>query len=214
MNPQNSLTDWISAIAQTIAALGLVLLWWQVLLLKKQTRDDHERSRRQCAIELLLRWNDFERTEGHLAIAIAERMDVDCATAVWSGKPTRLPSKFKGTLERFLARQGDKKSLAREGEDVRLSEENSLELRSGMIECMNLLETIFSAARHNVADIGMIEEQFGPLIDPDVSLHRSMMRIIRGVAGGSGSFPSTSEFDERIMSRKRAKNPGKEIVGA
>ena len=180
----NTFTDWITSVAGIVAAGGVILLWRQLFLLRKQVSHDHERSRRERAIDLFMRWNEFERTGGNLAIAIAELFDSGVAKAVWAGESTALPKKYKGAIDRFLSRQGVKHSLPITNDMVQLTDENSYELRSGMIECMNLMEAILSAARHNVADVDMIKEQFGALIDPDPAHAKTMMRTLREVAGG------------------------------
>ena len=209
----STVTDWISAISGGIAAIGVLLLWSQLVLFKKQVTHDHERSRRERALDLFVQWNQFERTEGHLAIAIAERLNTENARAIWKGEAATLPVTSRGTVERFLSRRGDRCELPVENDVLKLSREDSLALRSGMVECMNLLETIFSAARHHVADPEMITEQFGPLIDPDPTCGKTMMRVIRGVAGGEMSFPSTSEFDRTVMAQKQPSAPGKNALG-
>ena len=210
---EDTITDWISAVSSLVGACGIALLWWQLVLQKRQTAFDHERSRRERTIELFLKWNEFERTEGHLALALAEDFDTTISRAIWAGESTSVHKSRKGTLERFLSRQGDKHDLEIDNENVIITSECSLELRSRIVECMNLLETIFSAGRHGVADQEMIDEQFACLIEPDPTRRKTMMKVIREVAGGAAAYPSTTEFDRVVIQRKQTAAPGKKTLG-
>lgn len=200
-------TEWISAIGSIFAAAGTGLIWIQIRAARKEIGHDHERSRRERAVELLIQWNEFERTEGNLAIPIAERLDAHTAAALWGGRPFEITHDIHGLLVRFLSRRSADASLARSGAVVHVNADQSVQIRSGMVECMNLLETIFSAAKHNVADSQIIEEQFECLIEPNTAHKKSMMRVMREAAGGAASYPRTTEFDAGVLNRKACQVP-------
>jgi hypothetical protein len=46
----------VNTIASTITAAGIVFLWWQIRLYQREYRDDHERSRRENAVQMMLEW--------------------------------------------------------------------------------------------------------------------------------------------------------------
>ncbi len=50
-------TNWVSSIANVIMALGIGFVWWQTVLLRRQLRADHERSRREMTVALIQHWN-------------------------------------------------------------------------------------------------------------------------------------------------------------
>jgi len=48
----------VSAIANSIVGGGLILVYWQVKIMAKQLACDHERSRRQLAVDMLRLWDE------------------------------------------------------------------------------------------------------------------------------------------------------------
>lgn len=48
--------NWVSAIANCLMACGVFLAWRQILLANAELKADHERSRREKAIELCADW--------------------------------------------------------------------------------------------------------------------------------------------------------------
>jgi len=62
--------SWLATlVSSAVSTVALVVLVRQLSLLRKQISDDHERSRREKALELLAKWTDFVCAQGGTAPA-------------------------------------------------------------------------------------------------------------------------------------------------
>jgi len=77
------------------------------------------------------------------------------------------------------------------------------DIRWQLVRYLNLLESIFVAGRHNVADMDILIEQFGYLVSPREGHH--LLKKFRE-AIGADSYPALSEL-EKILEERRSK-PG------
>ena len=218
MPQAESITDWISAVSAAVAAFGVVILAAQIHFAKRQIElsrrqmvDDHDRSRRKCAIDLMVEWSTFVREQGTAAKAIAETLDAERANLLWATKAFRLPERYKRFVEHYLERRGTPCVLAVEGDQVQIETEHCHELRRGMVAYLNLLESILAARRHNVADRDMLKEQFKDLIVPEKN--KTIMSELRRAAGGPSTFPSIEAFVVEITREKMTPAPGKGVLG-
>jgi hypothetical protein len=54
--PTKETLELINTIATCVSAVGILFVWWQITLHRKQLREDHERSRRENALQMMLEW--------------------------------------------------------------------------------------------------------------------------------------------------------------
>jgi len=66
------------------------------------------------------------------------------------------------------------------------------------VRYLNILESIFVAVRHNVADKDILIEQFGFLLSPREGYH--LLKTFRHVLGTEG-YPALSELEGELENR-------------
>lgn len=87
--------------------------------------------------------------------------------------------------------------------EISLGVREVADIRWQLVRYLNLLESIFVAGRHNVADMDILIEQFGYLVSPREGHH--LLKKFRE-AIGADSYPALSEL-EKILEERRSK-PG------
>ncbi len=100
--------EWISAGANSIAAIGVFFLAWQVGLAKQQVKDQREaakmqrendnwRARRELAINLILNWSQHQDRATSIAGKLVETFDSKQASDLHSYKPIKLVNPWSST---------------------------------------------------------------------------------------------------------------------
>lgn len=138
----------LSALAQLGIAAGLALTWWEV-------RSDHERSRRQTAIDLMVRWSNSTEPESEAARRLGDVLDFEQSRAVQLHRSFELDAKHEDLL-RHVARG----KIEKRADKIIVSSAQSSAIRYYIVRYLNGLEGVLAAWRHNVADREMIDEQF------------------------------------------------------
>jgi hypothetical protein len=176
---------WISAVANIFIALGVGLAWWSF-------RGDHERSRREKAIELISQWALNMNKRGSAARKLVETLDREKSKLLFNQEPLEIGKKHIGLLRAALEAKVNKI----EGDEITLDENQSSELRWQVVTYLNNLESVLSAWRHNIVDREIITEQFRYLVSKTEGHY--ILEEFRVVAGGSHTYPAIQEFVEHI----------------
>jgi hypothetical protein len=176
---------WISAVANIFIALGVGLAWWSF-------RGDHERSRREKAIELISQWALNMNKRGSAARKLVETLDREKSKLLFNQEPLKIGKNHIGLVRAALEAKVDET----EGDEITLDENQSSELRWQVVTFLNNLESVLSAWRHNIADKEIITEQFRYLVSKAEGHY--ILEKFRVVAGGSHTYPATQEFVEHI----------------
>ncbi|ART83263.1 hypothetical protein CBP31_12055 [Oceanisphaera profunda] len=195
MDPQ-----WVIATASSVAALGIIVVIFQAKVTVKQLntsiqglKSDHERSRRERAIELLRHWDSSLTLNSVMARKFAETLEFNQSKCLLKQQPFKISSEhyglFVGSLSSMSARLRD------EGipkDKLQVTEREFSEIRWAVISYLNLLETVLTAVRHNIADKEMLYEQFTYLVSPSEGHY--ILEDFRNAAGGSKTYPSIEAF--------------------
>ncbi len=181
-----------SAMASIVSASGIFLLW-------RQISAEHERGRREKAIEIM---NFFISTrpleEMALSRLLLNELDKKQSELLFSMQDIQIDSKFEEHLRFVLSKYI--------GSDVKLEENEGLivlqsteviVLRAIVLNLLNTLESMASAWRHNVADREILEDEFCNVVIP-----RTGRVIFEDFIIASGSYPSLKEFVETIKRKK------------
>jgi len=215
--------QWVIAVASSIGALGILGVFYQSYTafsqLKitakqldtsiKDLKADHERSRREKAIDLLAHWDRNIKLSGALSRKFAETLSFEQSKSLFKQQsfevdPTHAEL-FLGSLSNISSKNRDIPT-----EKFKVSERESSEIRWGVISYLNHLETILAAVRHNIADKDMIYEQFTYLVAPTEGHY--VLEHFRKAAGGSDSYPSIEEFATELKNKHETNNSGKKKI--
>lgn len=203
MSTSTDVSDWITAIASVISALSIVFVGIQTKLLLKQIRSDHERSRRERAVEIIREWSNGIQRESSAARKFVETLDEMQIKALVNIKPFAV----ERNAELFL-----KACVGDEHKGVKF-EENKISLDTGAVSLvrwyvmryLNGLECVMVAWRHNAADQEIIKEEFSYLFK---QIPGDLVNL-RKECDSLHSFPALEEFIETYRDKR---GPGKGIL--
>jgi hypothetical protein len=154
----------LSVIANVATAVGIWFLWKQVNLLKSQICSDHERSRREKAVDLCLEWSKFLKENTIISRSLVENFSIDQAQQLWRFDPLIIKSTNKPVIDACFSYQNG--FYEEKDGNIIISRRGSSFLRWHIIGYLNMLESILSARRHSIADRDIIKEEFKYLLEP------------------------------------------------
>jgi hypothetical protein len=199
------LPEWVTAIATAITATGVLTLRKQILMLRQQMTADHERSRRENAINYLFEWSRGLSQVSSLARRLAESLNDDQTRNLAGERPMRLSIDKRNLVLGCLSHVPEG-GLKESNNEILLDEREVAEIRWQLVRYLNILESIFVAARHNVADKDILLEQFGYLVSSRQGHH--LLKRFRDAVGGE-SYPALSELEKTLEERHSRSQPGK-----
>jgi len=199
MDPQ-----WIIAFATSVGMIGVISVAFQTKAafgqLETSIKDlkaDHERSRRERAIELLRHWDAHLTISGALARKFAESLNFENSKLLHLQQPFTIENKHYGLFVGSLSTASAKlRNKDEENKYIEISERESSEIRWAVISYLNHLETILAAVRHNVADKDIVYEQFTYLVSPSDGHY--LLEDFRKASGGATSYPSIEAFANEL----------------
>ncbi|MDR0511262.1 MAG: hypothetical protein LBH06_09250 [Rikenellaceae bacterium] len=151
--------------------ISSLLLLWQLIVIRRQNANDHERSRRETVINLQKIWLDCCGRSPRYIKQLLKSMTSDACSKFWKGEPFSMPYSCRHLLAKLL--ECEECATANEENKEIIVKDNSLVLfRKHLCDYLNLLELISTAWLDNVGDRSMIEREFG-----------------KNISGEDGNFP-------------------------
>ena len=198
----------VVALANVATAAGILLLWKQFKLMWEQLRltkemvsDDHERSRRQFAIETVREWNRSLTPETSAAQKLIAELNKEQCEQIANYKPVKIEKKYQHLVELCFAGSSSSMNFEPDGENICLKDAAVKQIRYLGVDYLNEIETALSAWLKAVGDKKYIEREF-KFLDKDV-----MLRLFR-CAFPKEAYPAIDEF----LKRDR-KEPEKNLGG-
>lgn len=215
----NSIVKKNVGIARVIEVIISILSMASIYFLYRQIKSEHEKGRREKAVELLLSWTLNVKPEANSAMKIVERFNkeqcvalqkeeqfsVDCI--LYSEIEAIVPSKMKTDLEekdlksRCENCNGDKKAQC--VHDIELTLKQVKKIRYLIISYLNLLESVLVAWQYAIADKEIIEQQFAFLVRPKES--KNCLEDFRVACGSENSYPAIETFCRTLEEKRRNK---------
>lgn len=182
-------------ISTIIGSLAIIGIFIQVLLAYRQLKADHERSRREKSVEMLLEWNKQLKEDSSLARKIAESLNEEQSRKLFNQEIVEIDSKFKPSLMKLFGIT-DEKLLDENNSKVKLDEGQVSKLRWHLITYLNSLESILVAWQYSIVDREIIEHQFSYLISPEKG--HSALKYFRTATGGEKTYPAIELFSRHL----------------
>lgn len=208
MNP-----EWITAIAACVGASSVCFVAFQVKIAADQLRHsqrelvaDHERSRREHAIDVLRRWTDSLDTSLPAARAFVQELSKDQCKCLIKREPFEVSERNKMILSHALHGiiENDEEFEIKKGKIV-LNQKHISQLLALVIQHLNSLEVALLSWMNGVADKEMIEVQFQYLIRFDDGHY--VLENLREVMAGKASFPAIESFVAHLINQHNESQP-------
>lgn len=200
--PFNSATlDDYSKIATIIQAIAAVGIAFQIWLSHKEIKADHERSRREKSVELLMQWSQNLKKEGSLARKILECLSEEQCRELYKQEKVKISIKHKSLVEQFL-NDPNQKFEDETSDTFTITQKQAASLRWHAVTYLNSLEFTFVAWQYSIADREIIEGQFKYLFNQENG-SGEFLKHFRKAAGGATSFPATEVFAAHIIQKSK-----------
>lgn len=193
-----SLQEWAS-IATIVGSMAVVGISFQVYISHRQLKADHERSRREKSVDILMEWSRNLKKEGSLARRIIECLNEEQCRDVFNQQELKINRKHEALLVQLFGKDID--GLNEGGDKIQLTEAQSTELRWHAISYLNTLEFTLVAWQYSVVDKQIIEAQFSYLFRPADG--HEVLKHFRKAAGGENSYPAIEIFTAHITQKRR-----------
>ncbi|HXL69286.1 MAG TPA: hypothetical protein VN930_11065 [Xanthobacteraceae bacterium] len=198
--------NWAEVATLVIFLLSMIAAVVTILYARAQLLADHERSRRQYAIEMCIKWSNFTAPETSSVTRLIETLDDTQCTAIVNLTKLEIEAKHKDHLinilelrfpeiERQLGGMLDKSK-----KEYIIDGRYLLYIRYIAVRYLNMIESILVSWSSGVADKQVIEREFSFLYDPTRA--RSAMARFREKLG-AGSHPALDKFLEVLKERSK-----------
>ncbi len=185
------MTDVISMLADVVIAGGVVFVWQQLKVIRKQLKvaektmsDDHERSRRQFAIEMARDWNRSIGPETSAAQKLIQGLNEEQCTKIATYESPVTIEKGKGHLVDACL---ETPACRDEDGSIILDDADVKHLRYLGADYLNELEIVLSAWYQNVGDRDYLKKEFS-------FVTRQMTMGLFRDALGPGDYPAIDSF--------------------
>ncbi len=186
----DNLISIITMVATIFTCITAFIAIVQLIIMKNSFVQDHERSRREKAVEYIFEWVKYT-SHGTAAKGIVERLDESQCKKLWKEQEFEVEIKYKNYLERGIKDFGLAK-INNTNNKLIIDCNQSALIRKDAIAYLNLTEMIIAAAYNGVADKDIIEKEFAPLVCEEKNIH--LLANLRKVAGGKKTFPYIEKF--------------------
>ena len=198
----------VTAIATCLGALFALVALISIVLLRHQIKSDHDRSRRERAVDLMTCFATSQEPTNRevvFGLDLLHSLTKEQCQALWARDSFEIEPRQQHMLDAYrfvVAAKGlaIKKPAGGAGGNsvLALSVPEVLMLRSLATVSLNKLELIASAWNNNVADKEMLAAEFVRVFCP-----RDGNYVLETFRDASGIYPSIAAFCEHYKQRKK-----------
>ncbi len=181
--------------ADNVTAVASVFGCFSLVLLVLQVASEHDRSRREKALDVIRGWDDVLTVNTFRYVALLSKLGEDAVVDIYAGRSVR--------VSRDIARQCLPELAEQTQDDVLLSVERALEVRFTIITFLNSLESVALAYKHGVADRDVLAEAFQSFF-AERKILQSCSRFMNLFGK---SWPSIADVADEIGSRRVTLRP-------
>ncbi len=194
---KSSLADWVTAVSTFVIATGIVITLWSVII-------DHQRSRKQRAIDIMLAWNSGRDL---ISDYIIRSLNHEQLLKLFNKEPFEADESLKPALELFFLKVGLIHLPIREdfipvnNNKIRLDSFQANILNIYATKSINFLEIVACAWKNDVVYEPIILEEFEKVfLDPTNRNSR-----YDGYIKASGVYHSILEIIKRYSEHEEKK---------
>jgi len=187
----------VRTIAGVVSATAIVIAVHQFLLARRQFElqrrvweSQHERARREKAIEIVRTFTQSLTAQWSSTHKLVERLETDQLKDLDDGKPFSIAVVEKSDVQAALPNA----SLDIRDNRIHLTGEQSYQLRYQALDVLNNAEIVFQAWQRDVADPTIIEQEMRFLYQPDDPHPTTLMQRYRNIFHGERYYPALYRF--------------------
>ncbi len=189
--------DEASKIATIVGSFATIGVFIQVLFAYRQLKADHERSRREKAVELIKEWSISVKKEQTWARMLVEQFNSEQCRSLFNQTPFEVSDKLENHLNQFFEIAKEQKNNG----SILLTEKQVVTLRWYVVSYLNLMESILVSWQYSIVSREIIEHQFSFLFSPEKGY--TALSKFRSAAGGEKSYPATEIFANHLEECRR-----------
>lgn len=206
-------TEWITTAANVVIAFGVLIGIHQLIATNKQIelltkqldtankqldllgtelKADHDRSRREMAIEVINNWINSANLGYSGLENFVESLTPNCCDDLWNKKEVTVDARHAVYISNVLNCE-----IPILDSFIKLNPEYARKIRANIVEYLNCLEAIACAWRYNVADQEILEEEFKTIIllnNGEISMNNFISR--------TGVYPSLKLWTKKIYQKR------------
>jgi hypothetical protein len=192
------ITTWILIATVVVAAISAILVW-------KQLRADHERSRRELAMNILRDWSNSLEVETASVLRFVRLLNVEQCEKLEDRKPFTVESSEEtaALLKACLVFRFPEVNMDQQfdhnlsNKTITINSIYSGYIRFITAKFLNNLESVMVAWYENIAQPGIIEGQF-EFLRKDPKAHLATLRGVIANNNSADGFPCLTRFLENL----------------
>ena len=184
--------EWVSAIAESVTAVGVFLAFLQLRDAREANRNNHEKARREGAVQYGLVWTNSLTQYSSSASRLVDLLDPHECNEIVKRNAVAIPARHAVLLEGAFPPDTVFKN---ENGQIHLTTAQAVHLRWTVVKYLNTLEVICSAWHAATVDRKTIEKQFRYLLEAREG--RSLLSNFRK-AMGNEFFPAIDAFQDAL----------------
>ncbi len=200
---ESLITEWIVAVASIVTAAGVVFIGIEVRLsmkqlelMKMQYKADHERSRRERALDVLKHWNESVTITQPSARLLVEGFSHEQCEKLIANKEFSIGEDNLRLLQIALDNFADCAEPKIEGGAIHLKTDHLFRIGQQCMAFLNSLEIAVQAWHNNIADAEILEAELKYLVKPAKRYY--VLQEFRDALGGTGAYPAIQSFVDHI----------------
>jgi hypothetical protein len=200
----------ISWLTLLVAATGIGIAWFQLRRVNDQLvtaiksyEDDHARSRRHGAWEVVQYFVEQHVHKHNRSVTLIEKLSDDTIRRLWDGERVDIPVEYLDIAKNFLREffpdiDQRYKTIQPQQKLVTLTLAESMRLRFLLLEILNITEVCLLPWHLNIVDRRTIEEQLCGLVAPIDGKYR-LQDARRILEGRGATFPASKAFRHHLF---------------
>jgi len=203
-----------SGIVDATQIVLVILTLLSLLMIVLQIKSEHEKSRREKAVDLLLQWTQTITKEMNSVKKIVEKFDGEQCRKLFIEEEFEVNCNIYDDIMEAINEKSDKKEkndkcAECDGDDadcrkkISLGKKHIRKLRWNTISYLNLLESILVAWQYSIVDREIIEHQFSFQVSPKDG--KRVLDNFRKIAGAEDSYPAIEIFCSNLEQQRKMK---------
>lgn len=184
-----------------VVILSAIIAVFQLNALRKQTKTNHESTRRRTTVDVMTTWCNAIKKDTSLAERAARNLSEKQCKSLYNNCSFDVTPDSKVDICKFCSRSGGECSgCSLENDGLKVDGQILAELRWHVVAYLNALETVMTSWHMGTVDSKVIEEQFSFL------LYDGKGHALSSFRNASGGYPYIEEFLDTIKNKPKVKH--------